>query len=213
MSIAEFYLDNEIDPSDPASYDAWLDGLDDGDSGGGWAYQALRVVASQVASGINECAFNRSGDEADGSGDEAAGQRKRDQPAAKSFGQKWRAVALGRFRVDAVIRPRRSKQWKHFDLFPSEEFKAAVRRHKEAELANPHRSTRERRQTLTFPGMNDKRNWVWYEDKHGVERKPTMKGHDTPDMIQVRVRARVRIRATRVRGTRVRCTRVTILPP
>ena len=40
MSIAEFYIDNGIDPGDPHSFDAFMQGLEEGHSDGGWAYAA-----------------------------------------------------------------------------------------------------------------------------------------------------------------------------
>ena len=42
---------------------------------------------------------------------------------------------------------------------------------------NPQRSPVEKRLTLKFPGLWDKRNFVWYTDEDGVE-------HKTNDLIQ-----------------------------
>ena len=42
MSIAEFYIDNGIDPGDPDSFDAWMAGAAHGDYDGAWVYRAVK---------------------------------------------------------------------------------------------------------------------------------------------------------------------------
>jgi hypothetical protein len=179
MSIAEFYIEHGIDPSDPASYDAWAEGAADGDYDGGWVYAGMKACGGNQYGGGGY--GEESEDEYDGygnhSGPTAGGERERG-----SFGQKWRAVVQGKFRVHARDP---ANNYQHFDLFHSPAFAAAVKQHRDADKQNPHRTVAEKTQTLTFPGMKDKRNWVWYTDEHGVEHKPIFAGMPTgqPDMI------------------------------
>ena len=42
MSICDFYVDNFIDPNDPASFDAYMQGMQEGHSDGALIYAAER---------------------------------------------------------------------------------------------------------------------------------------------------------------------------
>ena len=44
MSIAEFYIENGIDPGDPASFDAWMVGHERGSMDGGWEYAGQKAA-------------------------------------------------------------------------------------------------------------------------------------------------------------------------
>eukprot|EP01006_Ploeotia_vitrea_P049227 TRINITY_DN67322_c4_g3_i1.p1 TRINITY_DN67322_c4_g3~~TRINITY_DN67322_c4_g3_i1.p1 ORF type:complete len:208 (-),score=16.26 TRINITY_DN67322_c4_g3_i1:194-754(-) len=44
MSMAEFYIDNGIDPSDPNSMNAFLQGCAEGHSDGAWEYAGLKCM-------------------------------------------------------------------------------------------------------------------------------------------------------------------------
>jgi len=57
MSIAEFYVENGIDPSDPDSYDAWLAGAMNGDPNGAWEYAGQRAYQHEEADGYKEAIF------------------------------------------------------------------------------------------------------------------------------------------------------------
>ena len=48
MSIAEFYMENGIDPGDPDSFDAYLDGASEGNHDGAWAYAGMREAEGIV---------------------------------------------------------------------------------------------------------------------------------------------------------------------
>ena len=48
-SIADFYIDNGIDPTDPDSFDAWLDGAEEGHNDGGWAYAGRCSTSGSAA--------------------------------------------------------------------------------------------------------------------------------------------------------------------
>ena len=62
MSIAEFYMENGIDPGDPDSLDAYLDGASEGNHDGAWAYAGMReaegIVVVDAPPGSD---FDRSG--------------------------------------------------------------------------------------------------------------------------------------------------------
>ena len=73
----------------------------------------------------------------------------------------WTAVVQGKFRV---------QQRGGADLFQSDGFRQRVRRHQEAERANPRRSIAEQWSTLVYPSMGDKCT-IWWTDEQGVERR------------------------------------------
>ena len=147
--------------------DAFLAGAAEGHSDGAWCYNVQKHIQEE---------------------DEFFSFPAQRQPTAKvpsSFGPEWRAVVQGKFRVhtrgidgEKVLgHGAWDERNRYVDLFTSEAFKSAVATHREAEKCNPRRSPVEKRSTLKFPGLWDKRNFVWYTDEDGVE-------HKTNDLIQ-----------------------------
>jgi cold shock CspA family protein len=89
-----------------------------------------------------------------GASDDDDGPAGQDRPT-------WTAVVQGKFRV---------QQRGGADLFTSDGFHQHVRRHQEAERANPRRSIREKWTTLVYPSMGDKCE-VWWTDEQGIEQR------------------------------------------